>query len=167
MAVSFRSRTGPRKRHGNYGRSHAEGCGGRQPWASGRRRLPLSSSHGMLIYGITDTAWEIAGTGDFNKDGNTDILWRYYGTGPYQGLNDVWYMNGTKLSRGGLETDPGGADPETGRSWGPGTSTNDGNTDILWRYNGNLSGTNGFTWIWYMNGTNVIGGAQVLLGVRT
>jgi hypothetical protein len=42
-----------------------------------------------------DTAWQIAGTGDFDADGNMDILWRYYGTGPYQGLNVIWYMNGT------------------------------------------------------------------------
>ena len=39
----------------------------------------------VLLNGITDTAWEIAGTGDFNKDGNTDILWRYYGTGRTRG----------------------------------------------------------------------------------
>ena len=44
---------------------------------------------------IMDTAWQIGGTGDFNGDGQTDILWRYYGTGAYQGLNDIWYMNGT------------------------------------------------------------------------
>ena len=33
---------------------------------------------------IPDPAWEVAGTGDFNNDGHTDILWRYYGTGPYR-----------------------------------------------------------------------------------
>jgi hypothetical protein len=46
---------------------------------------------------VTDTAWKIGGTGDFNGDGSTDILWRYYGAGPFQGLNDIWYMNGTTL----------------------------------------------------------------------
>ena len=41
---------------------------------------------------ISDLAWEIAGTGDFNGDGQTDIVWRYYGTGPHQGMIDIWYM---------------------------------------------------------------------------
>ena len=35
---------------------------------------------------VADTNWRIAGTGDFNGDGDTDILWRYYGTGGFQGL---------------------------------------------------------------------------------
>ena len=52
---------------------------------------------------IMDTAWQIGGTGDFNGDGQTDILWRYYGTTAYQGLNDIWYMNGTKNSSASLE----------------------------------------------------------------
>jgi len=38
---------------------------------------------------VMDLSWEIAGTGDFNGDGETDILWRYYGTSAYQGLNDT------------------------------------------------------------------------------
>ena len=57
--------------------------------------------------GSSDPGWQIAGTGDFNNDGYTDILWRYYGTGAYQGLNDIWYMNGTDFcERRGLGRDP-------------------------------------------------------------
>jgi hypothetical protein len=37
-----------------------------------------------------DTSWEIVGTGDFNNDGNTDILWRNKATGGVV----AWYMNG-------------------------------------------------------------------------
>jgi hypothetical protein len=40
---------------------------------------------------VGDTAWQIMGTGDYNNDGNVDILWRYNGAGGY---NVIWYMNG-------------------------------------------------------------------------
>jgi hypothetical protein len=44
---------------------------------------------------VGDTAWQIMGTGDYNKDGNVDILWRYNGAGGY---NVIWYMNGVAWS---------------------------------------------------------------------
>ncbi len=34
--------------------------------------------------------WKMSGIGDFNKDGNPDILWR----NPSTGENLVWYMDG-------------------------------------------------------------------------
>jgi len=40
---------------------------------------------------VDDPSWKIAGTGDFNRDGREDILWRYYGA---EGTNVVWLMNG-------------------------------------------------------------------------
>jgi hypothetical protein len=43
---------------------------------------------------VTDTNWQIGGTGDFNSDGKTDILWRNKTTGQ----NVLWLMNGTALS---------------------------------------------------------------------
>jgi hypothetical protein len=43
---------------------------------------------------VADTNWEIMGTGDFNSDGKTDILWRNKSTGQ----NVVWFMNGTTYS---------------------------------------------------------------------
>ena len=39
---------------------------------------------------VADVYWGIDGTGDFNGDGNVDILWRHY----LYGGNAVWYMNG-------------------------------------------------------------------------
>jgi hypothetical protein len=39
---------------------------------------------------VTDTNWQIVGTGDFNGDGKTDILWRNKSTGQ----NIIWFMNG-------------------------------------------------------------------------
>ena len=44
---------------------------------------------------VGDTAWQIAGTGDYNNDGNVDILWRYNGSGGY---NVIWYLNGVNWS---------------------------------------------------------------------
>jgi hypothetical protein len=111
----------------------------------------------VLLNGLTDTAWEIVGTGDFNKDGNTDILWRYYGTGPYQGLNDVWYMNGTVFLSEELIT------TVTDTNWriaGTGDFNKDGNTDILWRNYG-TGPLQGVDVVWYMNGTGLLGEALV------
>ena len=42
---------------------------------------------------LPDQNWTIVGTGDFNSDGKTDILWRNTATGE----NAYWYMNGTTL----------------------------------------------------------------------
>ena len=39
---------------------------------------------------VADLSWRIAGTGDYNNDGNIDILWRCYGPG---GFNSIWYMD--------------------------------------------------------------------------
>ena len=64
--------------------------------ASGQAGIAAVSVAQEVVFSqIADTAWEIAGTGDFNGDAKTDILWRYYGTGGYQGLNDIWFMDGT------------------------------------------------------------------------
>jgi hypothetical protein len=38
------------------------------------------------------------GTGDFNWDGNVDILWRYQGDGGY---NVVWHMDNATWIGGG------------------------------------------------------------------
>jgi hypothetical protein len=40
---------------------------------------------------VTDMNWAIVGTGDFNGDGKTDILWRHGITGQIA----VWLMDGT------------------------------------------------------------------------
>jgi len=84
---------------------------------------------------------------DFNRDGQEDILWRYYGTG---GKNQVWYMQGA--SRKGTA----GVVARTDLNWRiVGTGDFDGNAklDILWRNNG----TGGKNQVWYMNGATWTG----------
>lgn len=49
----------------------------------------------MDIEDGTDPAWYIVGTGDFNNDGNVDILCRYHWE-QNTGHNVVWLMNGNQ-----------------------------------------------------------------------
>jgi hypothetical protein len=44
--------------------------------------------------GAIPTSWSIAGTGDFNGNGTTDILWRNNSTGDVQ----IWFMSGGRHS---------------------------------------------------------------------
>jgi hypothetical protein len=110
------------------------------------------TSQGYL-YQVSDTDWRIDRTGDFNGDGKTDILWRYYGIGAGQGTAIIWYMNGANVI--------GQAYPPqvTDTNWkidGIGDFNGDGKADLLWRYYATGQGA-GTTIIWYMDGTTIIG----------
>jgi hypothetical protein len=97
---------------------------------------------------LVPSPWTIAGTGDFNGDGRSDILWY----NPSTGEAVIWLLNGTTvLSTSGS---PGSA----ASPWtiaGTGDFNGDSMTDILW-YNS----TNGQLVIWLINGTSVIGGGS-------
>jgi hypothetical protein len=90
---------------------------------------------------LTDLKWKIVGTGDFDGDNKTDILWRYNGTG---GNSAVWLMDGTtKLSSAPIPA-------QSVLSWeivGTGDFNNDQKVDIVWR-----NKTNGKNQVWLMNG---------------
>src|SRR3984957_10858969 len=90
--------------------------------------------------------WKAVGTGDFNHDGNSDILWQ----NTVSGQASIWEMDGTTKIGGG----PAGS-VNPGPSWkavGTGDFNHDGNSDILWQ------NTNGQASIWEMDGTTKIGG---------
>jgi len=96
---------------------------------------------------VPDTNWKVAGSGDFNNDRKTDILWRNTATGQ----NAIWMMNGTATATG-----TGYAASMTDLNWkiaGVGDFNGDGKSDILWR--NSATGQNA---IWMMNGTATAAG---------
>jgi len=90
---------------------------------------------------VADPNWSISGTGDFNADDKTDILWRNSVTG----VNALWLMDAPTLTSTLIF--PGS------RPWsmgGTGDYNADNQTDILWR-----NGASGENAVWLMNGTNL------------
>ncbi len=102
----------------------------------------ILSSAGLTTPVGANSGWKLQATGDFNGDGNGDLVWRNFITGE----TGVWYMNGTALINGAL------TESETDLNWevrGAGDFDGDGRTDLLWR--NQVTGQNR---IWFLNGTN-------------
>jgi hypothetical protein len=99
------------------------------------------------------TNWKCVGIGDFNVDGQQDLLWHNGSTGASQ----VWYMNGiARTSYADLSSSLNIADSTGWRVSGVRDFNHDGNFDILWH-----NGTSGETQIWYMNGVSRTSSASV------
>lgn len=91
-----------------------------------------------------DTTWKPVGTGDFNGDGQPDIVWQNETTGQ----NAVWYMNGTIMFAGALIQSAGDL------SWrivGVADFNGDRKPDLLWQ-----NSTLGLNAVWLMNNTTPI-----------
>jgi hypothetical protein len=95
---------------------------------------------GQMIYAEPNLAWKIVGSGDFNGDGRTDILYRNDVTGQVY----VMLMNGGAVSSAGMVY----TEPNT--AWkivAQGDYNGDGKSDLLWR-----NDTTGQVYMVNMNG---------------
>ena len=97
---------------------------------------------------VADTDWRIVGSGDFNLDGNADLVWQHRTSGQAS----IWFLNGTTLVSGTLLSPPGVADT----NWQIHAVTDlnaDGQPDLVWQ---NVS--TGYLAAWLMNGTSMVQG---------
>ena len=93
--------------------------------------------------------WNVVSSGDFNGDGNSDILWQNSTTGAL----DISLMNGATGTPTSVGTDPTGF-----TAIGTGDFNGDGKSDILF-YDSATSQAE----IWLMNGTSQVAGATPLV----
>jgi FG-GAP-like repeat len=98
--------------------------------------------------------YRLAGTGDFDRDGRTDLLFQYTGQYPYL---YCWYMKGVNLSLP-VSLTPSIA-PGTFKIVAVGDFNHDGKPDIV------VQDDTFATGIWYMDGTSIIYGAMLPTGM--
>jgi len=93
---------------------------------------------------VADPNWNVVGTGDFNDDGNADILWRNSATGE----NYLYPMSGTTIlgAEGYLRTVP----EQNWNVQATGDYDGDGKADILWR-----NSSSGENYVYFMDGTTI------------
>ena len=87
------------------------------------------------------STWSIAGVGDFNGDGKSDILWH-----DTSGNVGIWDMNDSQI----LKTASIASAPSNWSIAGVGDFNGDGKSDILWH------DTSGNVGIWDMNDSQIL-----------
>ena len=98
--------------------------------------------------GIADQNWQIVGTGDFNADGYSDLVWHH----ATEGWVSVWLLAGETLLDARALTPNRVADTNW-RVQAVGDMNRDGKPDLIWQHR-----TLGKVSVWIMNGTSVIDG---------
>ena len=91
-----------------------------------------------------DASWSVAGTGDFNGDGFSDLLWRHA-----DGWLAVWYLQNNQVIHTGYLSINRMHDAKW-RIAGVGDTDGDRNADILWQH------TDGWLAVWFVRGTTVM-----------
>ena len=105
---------------------------------SGSRYAGRSTTVGNIG---ASTGWKVGGLGDFDKDGNVDLVWLR----PSQGAVALWMMSGSTYARTvSLTSLAANSGWGTG---GVGDFDKDGNQDIVW-----YQPTQGTVSLWLMNG---------------
>ena len=97
--------------------------------------------------------WQVAGVGDFNNDGMSDILWR-----STAGQVGIWQMNDTEIQSSSLVMQGGNPMPAISDAWstaGVADFTGDGKADILWR------GASGGVALWEMDGADLVASSPI------
>ncbi len=93
---------------------------------------------------VKDPNWQLVATGDYNRDGQDDLLWRNS-----DGNLAWWVMNGTSIVKAIYLTTPAVKDL-TWQIVGTGDYNQDGQVDLLWR-----NSVDGSVAWWVMNGTSI------------
>jgi alpha-tubulin suppressor-like RCC1 family protein len=99
---------------------------------------------------VADTNWKIAGIGDFDGDGKSDILWRNTSTGE----NYIYLMNGTTIAGEGYIRTVADQNWQVARV---GDFDGDGKDDILWR-----NAVTGENYVYPMDGLSIKAGEGYL-----
>jgi hypothetical protein len=100
----------------------------------------------LVEIGSPGGTWALKGVGDFNGDGQSDLLLQ-----DATGNVGIWELNGSAIIGGGIVANPGG----TWQVAGVGDFNGDGKSDVLFQ---NASGE---VAVWEMDGTSVIGGGDI------
>jgi LmbE family N-acetylglucosaminyl deacetylase len=99
---------------------------------------------------VSDVGWQIVGSGDFNRDGRRDLLWRHA-----DGRLAVWLMNGLTLVSG-TALSPSAVADTNWKVRGVGDINGDGHTDLIWQHR-----TTGAISAWLMNGLRMVAGTPL------
>ncbi|HIK14585.1 MAG TPA: tandem-95 repeat protein, partial [Leptolyngbyaceae cyanobacterium M33_DOE_097] len=97
----------------------------------------------QVPFTTVSTDWMVQATGDFNRDGNQDLVWRNV-----NGDVRIWLMNGATILS---DVDVGRDVPLPWKIQGAGDFTGDGNVDLVWR-----NQTTGRNVLWEMNGATYV-----------